>query len=111
MHKEKLKELLNEDRNWVTSELTENLGINYYATLALLKEVGAKKIASRWVPHALTPAQKQKRIDISVEHLERYRSDPEFLGRIIAIDETWIREYDTKDPFYSRYWRLPGQPP
>ena len=111
MHREKLKELLNEDRDWSISELAESLDISYYATLVLLSKVEAKKIASRWVPHALKPAEKQKRVDICVEHLERYKRDPEFLERIIAIDETWIREYDPKDPFHSRHWRLPGQPP
>ena len=79
--------------------------------MRLLKEVGAKKITTRWVPHDLTPTQKQKRVDICAEHLESYNNDPEFLERIIAIDETLIRSYDPKDSFNSRQWRLPGQEP
>ena len=58
IHKEKLKELLLEDKNWSTFELSENLGISTSSTKRLLKEVGAKKIASRWVPHDLTPDKK-----------------------------------------------------
>ncbi len=50
--------------------------------------MGAKKIASRWVPHDLTPAQKQLRADICDEHLQRYKADNDILARIIAIDET-----------------------
>ena len=73
-HKEKLKQLLLEDRNWGTYELAENLGVSYWSTMRLLK-------------------------------------DPEFLERIIAIDETLIRSYDPKDSFNSRQWRLPGQEP
>ena len=46
-HKEKLKELLFEDHNWSTFELAETLGISYWATKKLLKEIGAKKIATR----------------------------------------------------------------
>jgi transposase len=110
-HKEKLKQLLLEDRNWGTYELGENLGVSYWSTMRLLKEVGAKKITTRWVPHDLTPTQKQKRVDICAEHLESYNNDPEFLERIIAIDETLIRSYDPKDSFNSRQWRLPGQEP
>jgi histone-lysine N-methyltransferase SETMAR len=94
-----------------TFELVENLGVNYWSTRRLLKEVGAKKIATRWVPHELTPAQKQKRVDICVEYLERYNNYPKFLERIITIYETWIRSYDAKDPFNSLQWRLPGQEP
>ncbi len=41
IHKEKLKELLLED--WGTFELAENLGVSYWSTIRLLKEVGAKK--------------------------------------------------------------------
>jgi transposase len=47
-HKEKLKELLLEDHNWSTFEFAETLGISYKATRKLLKEIGAKKIATRW---------------------------------------------------------------
>ena len=69
IHKEKLKELLLEDKNWSAFELSENLGISTSSTRRLLKEVGAKKIASRWVPHESTAAQKQLRADICDEHL------------------------------------------
>ncbi len=111
IRKEKLKDLLLEDKNWSTFELSENLGTSTSSTRRLLKEVGAKKIASRWVPHDLTPAQKQLRADICDEHLQRYNADNDILARIIAIDETWIKSYDLSDPRSSHQWRLPGQSP
>ncbi len=110
-HKEKLKELLLEDHNWGTFEFAETLGISYWAIKELLIEIGAKKIATRWVPHHLTPVQKRSRVDICAEHLERYSSDHEMLDRIIAIDETWLKYYDSKDYWASRQYRLPGEPP
>ena len=110
-HKEKLKELLLEDHNWGTFEYAETLGISYWATRELLKEIGAKKIATRWVPHHLTPAQKKSRVNICTEYLERYNSDNEMLDRIIAIDETWLKYYDPKDYWASRQYRLHGHPP
>jgi transcriptional regulator with AAA-type ATPase domain len=42
-HKEKLKELLLEDHNWGTFEFAETLGISYWVTRELLKEIGAIK--------------------------------------------------------------------
>jgi hypothetical protein len=60
-HMEKLKELLLEDRNWSTFKFAETLGLSYWATRKLLKEIGTKKIATRWVPHQLTLAQKVTR--------------------------------------------------
>ncbi len=110
-HKEKLIELFQEDKNWSTFELSENLGISTSSTRRLLKAVGPRNIASRWVPHDLTPAQKQLRADICTEHLERYNGDNGILSRIIAIDEMWIKSYDPSDPFSSHQWRLPGQSP
>ncbi len=110
-HKEKLKELLLEDHNWSSFEFAETLGLSYRATRKLLKEIGAKKIATRWVPHQLTPAQKKSRVEICTEHLERYNSDHEMLDRIIAIDETWLKYYDPEDYWASRQYRLPGEPP
>ncbi len=75
------------------------------------EEIGVKEIATRWVPHHLTPAQKKSRVNICTEHLERYNSDNEMLDRIIAIDETWLKYYDPKDYWASRQYRLPGHPP
>jgi hypothetical protein len=32
-----------------------------------------------------------------MKYLNRYQSDPDFLDRLIAIDETWIKSYDPRD--------------
>jgi hypothetical protein len=53
-------------------DLAQILGICTSSTKNLLKVVGAKKIASRWVPHELKPEQKELRVNIFAEHLERY---------------------------------------
>jgi hypothetical protein len=110
-HKEKLKDLQLEDHNWSTFKLAETLVISYWVTRKLLKEIGVKKIATRWVRHQLTPAQKNSRVDICTEDLERYNRDVEMLGRIIAIDEIWLKYFDPKDHWASRQYRLPEQPP
>ncbi len=66
-------------------------------------------MAARWVPHSLTSQQKELRVNISSEHLQRYQSDPDMLNRIIAIDETWIKSYDPLDESQSREWRYPAE--
>ena len=58
-----------------------------------------------------TPVQKNSRVDICTEHLERYNNDHGMLDRIIAIDETLLKYYDPKDYWASRQYRLPGEPP
>ncbi|VVC32732.1 Hypothetical protein CINCED_3A021716 [Cinara cedri] len=61
------------------------------------RRITKRKIAARWVPHFLSPEQKDTRKDICRELLSRYENEKEtFLDRIIAIDETWIRNNITK---------------
>lgn len=110
-HQVALQSLLNEDRCWTTDQLANQLGISHGSTLRLLDQLEVRKVASRWVPYALTESQKELRVNISREHLQRYRSDPEFLNRIIAIDETWIKSYDPADDTSAREWRYPGEEP
>lgn len=111
VHEEALKKLLEEQRSWSSSELAFLLGISQSSTLRLLKKLGLRKVAARWVPHSLTSQQKELRVNISSEHLQRYQSDPDMLNRIIAIDETWIKSYDPLDASQSREWRYPGEQP
>jgi hypothetical protein len=73
--------------------------------------IGAKKIASRWVQHELKPELKELRVNISAEHLERCKNNPDILERIIAIDETWLKSYDPRDAKSSCQWVLPSQTP
>ncbi|MDR3550226.1 MAG: hypothetical protein P4L31_02345 [Candidatus Babeliales bacterium] len=49
-----------------------------------------RKITSRWVPHELTSRQKQERVRICRENLDRLLSDSWRLHNIITGDETWI---------------------
>ena len=41
------------------------------------------------VPHALTPQQKQQRVDICSSLLTRHRREP-FLDRLVTGDEMWV---------------------
>jgi hypothetical protein len=63
------------------------------------------------VPYELKPEQKELHVNICAEHLQRYNNNPDILERIIAIDETWLKSYDSKDAKSSRQWVLPDQTP
>ncbi|VVC29804.1 Transposase, type 1 [Cinara cedri] len=65
-----------------------------------------RKIAARWVPHFLSPEQKDTREDICRELLSRYENEKEtFLDHIIAIDETWIRDFEPELKSQSNIWK------
>jgi hypothetical protein len=56
-----------------------------------------RKIAAKWVPHELNEVQKWTRYEACRVNLERYEIEGDnFLNRIIAIDETWSRAYETE---------------
>ena len=54
------------------------------------KYLNMRKITSRWVPHELTPQQKQQRVNICKENLKRFRNGSGRLCDIVTGDETWI---------------------
>ena len=54
------------------------------------KYLEVKKITSRWVPHDLTPEQKQQRVNVCKENLKRVREGSGRLCDIVTGDETWI---------------------
>ncbi len=74
-----------------TDELGQSLGISKTSTLRILRKGEIREGASRLVPYMLTTAQKELRVTISMEHLNRCQSDPDFLDRLIAIDKLGLK--------------------
>jgi transposase len=111
LNKERLRELLLEDNDMTIDEMAQNLNLSYSTVQRLLDDLNAKYVASQWLPHDLKTEQKQARIDMCQHNLELYRSTPDLLDRIIAIDESWLRSYDPKDPKSAKKWCLPEQHP
>jgi hypothetical protein len=55
-----------------------------------------RKIAAKWVPLQLSEKQKAARNRVA-ELLRRYEAEGEqFLNRIVAIDEPWIRDFESQ---------------
>ena len=70
-----------------------------------------RKIAAKWVPHALTEQQKWWRHETCRIYLERYQNEGEnLLDNIITIDETWVRSYEPELKRQSAEWRHEGSP-
>jgi transposase len=90
-HKKWVKELILESEGMTTQDLIYETDIPETSLRRLLKEIGARKIMSRWVPHELTPQQMQAHHAIAGKHLARYQRELGFLNKIVAIDETWVK--------------------
>ena len=110
-NKEIIRQLILESEGMRTEDLVHETQFSKSSLLRLLKEIGAKKIKSRWCPKELTARQMQARMNIAGKHLARYQRESGFLNKIIAIDETWLKSYDPRDSRAESEWLLPGQKP
>lgn len=55
-----------------------------------------RRVAAKFVTKLQNFDQKQCRIDISHELLNKINKDPELLNRVITDDETWVYGYGVK---------------
>ena len=95
-HVEKIKILLDEDRRYTCEELAESIGISHGLVHTILtRHLKMRRVAARWVPHYLTNAQMTDRVETAQTHLNRHEIEgDQFINRIVAIDETWLRIYE-----------------
>ena len=107
-----IAQCLEDDRRWYLLELQAHTGIDQATVHKILREVlRMRKIAAKWVPHALTEQQKWCRYETCRIHLERYQNEREnLLNNIITIDETWIRAYEPELKRQSAEWRHEESP-
>jgi hypothetical protein len=75
--------------------------------LATFKKMilGKRKICSRFVPHSLTPEQKQKRINCCRDFIKFVEDDADILKRIVTDDNSLCFEYDPETRRQGMEWR------
>ena len=56
----------------------------------LTEKLKMHRVAAKIVPRLLTEEQKQNRITVSQELLDRSNADENFLKNVITGDETWV---------------------
>ena len=108
----KVRSILDSDRRLTCEEIAKEMGISHGSVHTILTQnLNMRRVAARWVPHALTLEQKQSRVDIAQKLLSRYQNEKEsFINRIVAIDETWIRSYEPELKRQSSEWHTPSSP-
>ena len=73
-----VKTLIEEDACYTMQEIEELSGIHSSSVLTILRErLGLRKICPRWVPYLLTDKQKQSRVRLALQVIEKYdKCDP-----------------------------------
>jgi len=70
----------------------------------IMEDLHMRKICAKLVPKNLSDEQKDNRVLVSQELLDRVTSEPSFLQRVITGDETWVFKYDPTTKRQDSEW-------
>jgi hypothetical protein len=88
-------DLVKNDHRIAPRMIAESLNIPKTVVLRILKEVlGKRKLCARFVPHSLTPEQKEDRVTSCQDIIAIADADINFFNKIITGDETWCFAHD-----------------
>jgi hypothetical protein len=77
--------------------IPESVNIPKTVVLWILKEdLGKRKLCARFVPHSLTPEQREDRVTSYKDIIAMADADKNFFNKFIMGDETWCFAYDPK---------------
>ena len=101
-----VKTWIEEDAHYTMQEIEELSGIHLSSVLKILCErLGLRKICACWVPHLLTDEQKQSRVTLASQVIEKYdKCDPRCLEEIVTGDETWIYHFQPDSKAKNKVW-------
>ena len=101
-----VKKLIEEDARYTVQEIEELSGIHSSSVLKILRErLGLRKICARLVPHLLTDEQKQSRVRLASQVIEKYdKCDPRRLEEMVTGDETWIYHFQPDSKAKNKVW-------
>jgi hypothetical protein len=85
--------------------IAESLNVPKSVVLRILKEdLGKRKLCARFVPHSLTPEQKEDRVTSCQDIIAMADADKNFFNKIITGDETWCFACDPETKRQSSEW-------
>ena len=101
-----VKTLIEEDAHYTVQEIEELSGIHSSSVLKVLCErLVLRKICMGWVPRLLIDKQKQSRVRLALQVIEKYdKCDPRCLEEIVTSDETWIYHFQPNFKAKNMVW-------
>ncbi|CAF4483037.1 unnamed protein product, partial [Didymodactylos carnosus] len=107
-----VQDLVNDDPHISIDYIADILDISCGSVDTILKQhLRLSKVSSRWVPHELTQEQRQRRVTICAENLEKLESGVWRLCDIITGDETWVYHRRIESKQQSKAWIAEGESP
>ena len=101
-----VKTLIEEDARYTVQEIEKLSGIHLSSVLKILRErLGLRKVCVCLVPHLLTDEQKQSRVRLASQVIEKYdKGDPCRLEEIVTGNETWIYHFQPDSKAKNKVW-------
>jgi len=76
----------------------------------LVEDLGKRKVASWFVPHALSVDQRHKHVQYATDIIKTALRNKNVLNSIVAEDETWFFRCDPTTKCQSAEWKSPASP-
>ena len=106
-----VKAVLDRDGRLSVRLIAEKLGLRKTDVHRIITEdLHMRKICAKLVPKNLSEEEKDNRVLVSPEPLNRVTSEPDFLQRVITGDETWVFEYDPTIKRQCSEWHTSQSP-
>jgi len=103
-----IRQIVRENRRLTVRSIAEQVNINRETVKKILTEdLNMRKVCAKMVPKELTEEQKQRRVTICQDLLER---QDDILGCVITGDETWVYQYDPEMKQQSTQWKTANSP-
>jgi histone-lysine N-methyltransferase SETMAR len=106
---QKAQAIIDRDRRATVRDIAEELGMgSATAHSILVNDLQLTKLCARWIPRLLTATQMEARVIVAKANLKRADKDPNFLERLLTVDETWIHHFDPESREQSKQWLTRG---
>ena len=107
----KVKAVLDSGRHLSVRLIADQVGLPKSIVHEIITtELQTRKVCAKLVPKVLTDKQKENRVSISRELLDRVRGDPDFLVQAITGDEMGVFEYNPETKRQSSEWHTTESP-
>jgi len=104
----KIRQIVCENRRLTVRSIAEQVNIDRETVKKILTEdLDMRKVCAKMVPKELIEEQKQRRVTIRQDLLER---QDDILGHVITGDETWVYQYDPETKRQSAQWKTANSP-
>jgi histone-lysine N-methyltransferase SETMAR len=109
----RVQQVVQEDPHATLDEIAEDVNISHgSAHTILVQHLRMTKRCARWIPHSLTPQQKEERVDCATTLLAKMRRwGASGMKRLVTGDETYVYSHQPGSRIERQEWVRKGDPP